>query len=427
VRLDPGQGAEEGRGGVSLEPTEGAPIPSPRRLGRYEICGKIASGGMAAIYVARCLSGTHAGELVAIKMIRDEFARSLDFVTMFNDEATIAVRLRHPNIVRCHDLGHEGGRAYLAMELLLGQSLWNVWDSCRSRGLHLGYEVIAWIGARVASGLHHAHELVDEAGLPLNVVHRDVNATNIFITYDGAIKVIDFGLAKAANRASKTAAGIIKGKVAYMSPEQTVGAPIDRRTDVFALGTTLWELSCDRRLFKQADELETLKRVHAAQVPDPTKLVGGYPRPLWRCLQRALARDAAQRYATAADFARQLDAFADGRSDGEVADEVGPSPAQTLATLMARLFREAPPRPMADWGESIAFTPRVTRTSVVSQMECDEGEEPRTEVVSSTDVLDDVRAGESVRHRRWPTLRAALVLGITTVAILGLLAGVLLR
>ena len=115
-------------------------------------------------------------------------------------------------------------------------------------------------------------------------MHRDVNATNIFVTYDGEIKVIDFGLAKAANRASKTAAGVIKGKVAYMSPEQAVGAPVDRRTDVFALGTTLWELGCDRRLFKRPDDVETLRRVHAADVPDPTRLVDGFPPALWRIL-----------------------------------------------------------------------------------------------------------------------------------------------
>ena len=182
------------------------------------------------------------------------------------------------------------------MELLFGQSLWSLWDACRARGVRLRYDMIAWIGARVAEGLHYAHELVDEHGAPLDIVHRDVNATNIFVTYDGEIKVIDFGLAKAANRASKTAAGVIKGKVAYMSPEQAVGAPIDRRTDVFALGTTLWELACDRRLFKHSDDVETLRRVHAAEVPDATRIVDGFPPALWRVLERALARDKEQRY-----------------------------------------------------------------------------------------------------------------------------------
>ena len=219
------------------------------------------------------------------------------------------------------------------MELLFGQSLWSLWDGCRARGVRLRYDMIAWIGARVAEGLHYAHELVDEDGRPLDIVHRDVNATNIFVTYDGEIKVIDFGLAKAANRASKTAAGVIKGKVAYMSPEQAVGAPIDRRTDIFALGTTLWELACDRRLFKRSDDVETLRRVHAADVPDATRIVDGFPPQLWRTLARALARDKDQRYRTAADLARDLDASAAAMSSGGA----GTRP---VATVMHELFAE---------------------------------------------------------------------------------------
>jgi serine/threonine-protein kinase len=282
---------------------------APSRLGRYDVRAKIADGGMAAVYVAR----RDDGEVVAIKMIREEFARSPDFLTMLLDEAKIVSRLRHPNIVRYHELGHDAeGHAFLAMELLFGQSLWAVWEACRARGVRLRYDMIAWVGARVADGLHYAHELVGKDGRAFDIVHRDVNATNIFITFGGEIKIIDFGLAKAANRASKTAAGVIKGKVAYMSPEQAVGAVVDRRTDVFALGTTLWELSCDRRLFKHTDEIETLRRVHAADVPDPTTIIDGFPRGLSRILQRALARDKDRRYPTAAALAHDLDAFSGG-------------------------------------------------------------------------------------------------------------------
>ena len=224
---------------------------------------------MAEVYVARRVEGPGAGEIVAIKMIREQFARSHEFATMFMDEARIVSRLRHPNIIRYYELGTDTQQLFLAMELLFGQSLWSLWEACRARGVRLRYETIAWIGARAAEGLHHAHELRDESGQALDIVHRDVNATNIFVTYDGEIKVIDFGLAKAANRASKTAAGVIKGKVAYMSPEQAVGAPVDRRTDVFALGTTLWELGCDRRLFKRR------RRRRDA----PARARGGCPRP----------------------------------------------------------------------------------------------------------------------------------------------------
>jgi serine/threonine protein kinase len=291
----------------------------PSRLGRYDVRAKIADGGMAAVYVAR----RDDGEIVAIKMIREEFSRKNDFLTMLLDEAKIVSRLRHPNIVRYLELSHDdGGHAFIVMELLFGQSLWAVWDACRARGVRLRYDMIAWLGARVADGLHYAHELVGEDGSPADIVHRDVNATNIFVTYDGGVKVIDFGLAKATHRASKTAEGVIKGKVAYMSPEQAIGAPIDRRTDVFALGTTLWELSCDRRLFKHSDEVETLRRVHAADVPDPTRIVDGYPPALARVVRRALARDRDRRYPTAAELAAELDAFAGGAVNASVVADV---------------------------------------------------------------------------------------------------------
>jgi eukaryotic-like serine/threonine-protein kinase len=303
-------------------------LPSPARLGPYEVRAKIAEGGMATVYVAR-RAGVMGGNggIVAIKMIRDEFARSPEFLTMFMDEAKIVSRLSHPNIVSYQELGTDDGHVFLAMELLIGQSLWSVWEACRSRKVRLRYDVIAWIGARAADGLHYAHEFVGDDGHALEIVHRDVNATNVFVTYDGQIKVIDFGLAKAANRVSRTAAGVIKGKVAYMSPEQAVGALVDRRTDVFALGTTLWELACDRRLFKHSDDVETLRSVHAAVVPDPTKLVDDFPDELWRILRRALERKRESRYPTAADLARDLDAFARtasaGVNDGTVADVMG--------------------------------------------------------------------------------------------------------
>jgi serine/threonine protein kinase len=317
---------------LTAEDTAGVADDSqpPRRLGSYELRAKIADGGMAEVYVARRVA---TGEIVAIKTIREQFARNKEFVTMFMDEAKIVSRLRHPNIIRYYELGSDDDQLFLAMELLFGQSLWALWDACRARGVRLRYDMIAWIGARVAEGLHYAHELVDEQGRPLDIVHRDVNATNLFVTYDGEIKVIDFGLAKAANRASKTAAGVIKGKVAYMSPEQAVGAPIDRRTDVFALGTTLWELACDRRLFKRSDDVETLRRVHAAEVPDATRIVDGFPPALWRILERALARDKDQRYRTAAELARDLDATVPAMGKG------GAGP-RAVAKVMRELFAE---------------------------------------------------------------------------------------
>jgi serine/threonine-protein kinase len=312
--------------GVRVIPTS---RPLPERLGRFDVLAKIGEGGMAAVYLGHAASAA-GDQVVAIKVIKEELSLNTDFVMMFMDEARIISRLNHPNIVRVHELGNEGSRLFLAMELLFGQSLWHVWNACRERGVRLRYDVACWIGARVAEGLHHAHELRDEKGQFLNVVHRDVNASNVFVTYDGHVKIIDFGLAKAANRVSKTAAGVVKGKLAYMSPEQAVGNPLDRRSDLFALATTLWEVTVDRRLFKGSDDIDTLKRVHAADVPDPTKLVEGFPPYLWNVLRKALAREPVQRYQTGLDMARELDACA--RAEGR---EVTPL---VLKDIMGALF-----------------------------------------------------------------------------------------
>jgi serine/threonine-protein kinase len=303
------------------------------------VLAKIGEGGMAAVYLGHG-TGQKGDQVVAIKVIKEELSLNTDFVMMFMDEARIISRLGHPNIVRVLELGNEGSRLFLAMELLFGQSLWHVWNACRERGVRLRYDVAAWIAARVAEGLHHAHELRDDRGQFLNVVHRDVNASNVFVTYDGQVKIIDFGLAKAANRVSKTAAGVVKGKLAYMSPEQAVGNALDRRSDLFALGTTLWEITVDRRLFKGSDDIDTLKRVHAADVPDPTRLVEGFPGHLWNVLRKALAREAAQRYQTGLEMARDLDGCA--RAEGRA---VTP---QIVAEIMAALFSHEQQR-QAQW------------------------------------------------------------------------------
>ncbi len=286
---------------------------------------------MATVYLGK-LSEPGGGlpELAALKVIKDEFSTVREFVDMFLDEASLVTRLSHPGIVRVYATGREGNRLYYAMELLLGQSLWEVWDVCRMRKSRLRYDMLAWVGARAAEALHHAHELRGPAGEPLGLVHRDVTPSNVLLTYDGELKLIDFGLAKARGRVARTAGGVVKGKLAYMSPEQAASAPVDRRTDVFALGIMLWEMSTDRRLFKRKDNVSTLLAVHEARVPDPTTLVMGYPRPLWRVVRRALQKDPARRYRNAAEMAVDLDACA--RLEGR---ELG---AADVAEVMQTLF-----------------------------------------------------------------------------------------
>jgi serine/threonine protein kinase len=307
------------------------------RLGDYSILAPISEGGMASVWLGKSL--TEPDRLVALKVIRPEHGRDREFVEMFLDETRIASRLSHPNVIAIHGSGHDGHRHFLAMEVLRGHTLLEAWEAAHARGRRLPYDVVAWIGARIADGLHHAHELEDENGLSAQVVHRDVNPANIFLTRDGVPKLIDFGLAKARDRVTTTGVGIIKGKLAYLAPEQAQGHPIDRRADVFALGITLWEVTLDRRLFKENSDVETLRRVREAQVPDPRSLDATYPPVLAEALSHALARDPEQRFATAAELREALDAFArEGARQGKATVD-----ADAVRDLLRDLFEGAPP------------------------------------------------------------------------------------
>jgi serine/threonine protein kinase len=310
---------------VASRPSDKLPFS---RLGRYGVRAKIAEGGMAIVYLGRSSDTEHP--IVALKVIRPEYARDMQFVAMFLDEAKLVSRLAHPSIVKVYEQASQEGQLFIAMELLFGQSLAAVWEASEKRGLRLSPEVVAFIGARIADGLHHAHELHDDAGVHQEVVHRDINPSNIFITYAGQVKIIDFGLAKAVDRLTSTMAGVVKGKLAYMAPEQVAGPSVDRRTDLFALGITLWELTVGRRLFKGANDVETMHNVREAKVPDPRTLVPAYPPALAGIVMRALAKDRDARYSTAADMAKDLDAYVMAR--GRI---INPA---TVLEIMTNLF-----------------------------------------------------------------------------------------
>jgi eukaryotic-like serine/threonine-protein kinase len=288
----------------------------PRRLGPYDIVVKIAGGGMATIYLGRARDASGAERLAAVKVIRHDLRHDKRFVQMFLDEAKVLSRLSHPNVAGTHEFGTDDQQHFIAMELLVGRTLLDVWNALKERKLSLQLDHAAWIAARVAEGLHCAHELTDEHGAPLRVIHRDVNPSNIFLTFEGEVKLFDFGLAKSTGRQhADSSAGIVKGKLPYLSPEQVEQQPLDRRSDIFMLGTTLWELTTMRRLFVKDDDVDTLMAVRAGLVPDPRGRMPSYPEVLWNIVRRALARDREERYPTAEAFARDLDAFA--ASQGE--------------------------------------------------------------------------------------------------------------
>jgi eukaryotic-like serine/threonine-protein kinase len=327
-------------GGVSSD--------APTRLGPYEIAAKIAGGGMASVYLGRAALPGGSDRVAAIKAIRSEFSGTEQFVTMFMDEAKILSRLDHPNIARTLEYGVEGQQHFIAMELLLGRTLLDVWDACVARSLPLRLDLAAWICARVADALHYAHELCDEQGHWLQIVHRDVNPSNVFLTYGGEVKLFDFGLARARGNHT-TGAGIVKGKVAYLAPEQLQELQVDRRCDVFALGTTLWELTTMKRLFKRDQDLATLIAIKDSRIPDPRLTQSGYPDELWRIVSRALAKDRDERYQRASDLARDLDAFAGQQADGAMRTLVG--------TLQDDLFEGDRERQMGWLKRTSALTP----------------------------------------------------------------------
>jgi serine/threonine-protein kinase len=281
-----------------------------KRLGEYVVVAPIAQGGMASVWLGQRIG--QPANFVAVKVIRPEHARNKEFVAMLVDEAGIASRLSHPHIPVIHAYGKSSEdvpQPYLIMELLRGHTLLETFKTMHAHGKRFKPEMVAWIGARVADALHYAHELSDDKGAPLQVVHRDVNPANIFLTSEGVPKLIDFGLAKARDRIAKTAIGVVKGKLAYLAPEQAQGKPADRRSDVFALGITLWELSLDRRLFLEESDVQTVRRVREAEVPDPRTIEESYPPELADALMKALAKEPDKRWKTAAEFRDSLEAF----------------------------------------------------------------------------------------------------------------------
>jgi len=282
---------------------------APLRVGRYEVITHLATGGMAQIYLAR-QSGLGSFERhVVLKTILRERASDQRFVTMFLDEAKLAATLNHQNVAQVYEVDQADGAYFMAMEYVHGENARAILETTLRRGWTIPLELAVMIISGAAAGLHHAHERRGKNGQPLNIVHRDVSPANIMVGYDGSVKVLDFGIAKAEERATKTVGGTIKGKYGYMSPEQCKGKPIDRRSDIFALGICLYELTTLRRAFKGNDDFETMKRIVSNDIIPPSVAVPGYPRELEAIVLTALAGDPASRFQTAQELIEALDTF----------------------------------------------------------------------------------------------------------------------
>lgn len=301
------------------------------RVGRYRLGARIGLGGAASVYLARSTGPGSSEQLVAVKIIHDHLTEESEFLTMFLDEANLASRLSHPNIVQVFELGNSDSRLFLAMEYLHGQPLSAVYRALVRRGGRLPWEIVAWIGARVADGLHHAHGLTDDHGQPLKLVHRDISPDNIFITYDGQVKVIDFGIARALHRVTTTAQGQIKGKYRYMAPEQALGRELDHRVDLFSLGATLLEAALGRPVFDAQEDTQVLALLLSGRLPDPLKASPDLPPELGGILLQLLSAEPDVRHPTASALAQELDAWV-ARGKGVAAQK------KELRALMSMLF-----------------------------------------------------------------------------------------
>lgn len=334
---------------------------TPKRFGKYLLLDQIAVGGMAELHRAMITGVQGFEKLIAVKKILPHLTIEEELVDSFIDEAKLAALLHHQNIVQIYDFGSVEKSYFIAMEYLFGKDLRNVMDKAKQDGSPLSLEYALYVVSRVASGLNYAHNLKDFQGKQLNIIHRDISPQNIFITYEGDVKIVDFGIAKAATQSTMTQVGMIKGKVAYMSPEQADGKTIDYRSDIFSLGIILYELVTGEKMF-QGDTMQILSKVRSAEFPPPDEVIKDVPDKLYEILNQALAKDPEKRYSscnqmlsdleetmyafTRRPTARGLSEYMKGLFKGEIAEEE-----RTMSALAGMDFEAAAEATIAPSGK----------------------------------------------------------------------------
>ena len=388
----------------------GSPVETAWRT-KYDVLRPLAVGGMAELHLVRDHSPEHIGRLMVVKRLHPRLAINPEFVRMFLDEARIASTLRHPNVVEVYEIGEEAEQYYIAMEHLHGHDLRDAMVRMIGRHARLTIEQALTIARAVAAGLHYTHERTDAGGKLLGIVHRDVSPHNVILTYGGDVKIVDFGVAKASTQLSRTRTGVLKGKVAYMAPEQAKGQPLDRRSDVFCIGILLWEMTTGRWLYRRRSELETMNAVVESRPPRPSRLVSNVPRDLEKLVMKTLARARDDRWATAGELIEAIDELARRRRLA-----LGP---QAVSALMATAFADE----LAAW--------RAAQSSGTSL-----GDHLVAQVGAAVDRRDDdddlppvaalgTVAGDYAPRRRWlwPVLGAVVVAVIAAVWIAGAARG----
>jgi serine/threonine-protein kinase len=303
--------------------------------GKYKILRRLAVGGMAEIYLAEAGSIHGFKKKVVIKRMLPQYATEQIYVDMFLDEARLVARLNHPSIVQVFDIGEDADGVFFTMEYVEGHDLSDILGSCYRQKRQLSLAEVLAIAIPTAEGLHHAHELSDDSGESINLIHRDVSPSNVIVTNDGRLKLLDFGVAKSKSQSRETTGVSLKGKFGYMAPEQCEGLTIDRRSDIFSFGVVLWELFTGRRLFGGGNEPAVLMRIMTEDAPPPSTIRSDLPSELDTICMRALARNRDERYSTLQELLVDIDHFLN--TSGTVVS------ARTLTAMLKEVFEEQRP------------------------------------------------------------------------------------
>jgi len=318
----------------------------------YQILARLATGGMAEIFLARGVSGTGVERYCVLKRILRDRASDVHFVRMFLDEARLAAQLQHPNVAQVYDIGKLGDSYFFTMEYVHGETVRAVLHRARSLRREVPHGSILTVIAGAAAGLHHAHGRLGHDGRPLGIVHRDVSPSNLMVSYEGGVKVVDFGVAKAENRAQETRSGTVKGKIAYLSPEQCRGAPVDRRSDLFSLGIVFWEMLTTERLYKRASDFDNMTAIVTEDPIPPSTRRKSIPPELDRISMRLLAKDPDARFQTGDELVDALE---------QVASQTG---AMLSSGALGRFLREAFGQRPEPWLELTNRTAEIPKEGV---------------------------------------------------------------
>ena len=372
---------------------------TPLIVGRYAIFDRIAAGGMATVHFGRLVGEVGFTRTVAIKRLHAHFASDHEFVSMFIDEARIAARVRHPNVVQTLDVGAIDGELFVVMDYVVGEPLSRLFRGASASGKLLDPGLVARIMVDVLHGLHAAHDAKNEAGEALEIVHRDVSPQNVLVDVDGISRVLDFGVAKAVGQVHTTRKGELKGKIAYMAPEQLLGEDVTRRTDVFAASIMLWELLVGHRLFGGSSEGEIVRKVLEVEVTPPSERAPSLSPAIDALVMRGLAREPSERYASAADMAEAIEACIPLMSPRAVGAWVREQAAEGLAeraSVVAKIESGTTVVPTPDDSKRIAAETEAARAAALSALLAD----PQERV---TDLSDGSPPGSGLTRLTYAT------------------------